>query len=188
MSHAGEWAQTFGWKNPPSWLRDKETDRIIRHIAGLLLLLWFVATLFAYVDPIQMSRGPQILLLISVAGAAGALVWNFASPGEQRQLAPIPASLRSLLTWEQLSASHVDLLKQKIAAAPTKGTAVITCVTPYCNPLGSQLIALFEGEGWRARGRIDRLVPPPTGSFGGSTTGLSIGATAVVSGLQRCLE
>ena len=80
VSNIAEWAVALGWTNPPVWLKSKETDRVIRHAAGVLLLAWLIAAIFSYTDPTFMKLGPQILLALGVLSIGGALVWNFLSP------------------------------------------------------------------------------------------------------------
>ena len=76
VSHAAEWAMTFGVKNPPSWLQSENADRFIRHIA-LLILIFSVCCLIApHINLEKIQLGPKLLFGLSLAGIVGSIIWN----------------------------------------------------------------------------------------------------------------
>jgi hypothetical protein len=87
MSHAAKWAATFGIKEPPNWLKSKETDKVIRHVAASLLLIWGVVTLHQLFDFASMSIGAKVFFWIGVVCFAATLAINFFQPAWLERLA-----------------------------------------------------------------------------------------------------
>src|SRR5438552_10696451 len=73
VSHISEWASAFGVRNPPKWLASTNADRVVRHVAGFLLLLWVVSGLFLFFDVERMHMGTKILFWLGVLLMGAAL-------------------------------------------------------------------------------------------------------------------
>lgn len=77
ISHAAEWACTFGVRNPPNWLKSENADHVIRHVGLLLLLGWLLSAALSNIDIATMKLLPKILIAVGCLLAATGFAWNF---------------------------------------------------------------------------------------------------------------
>lgn len=79
VSNAAAWAISLGIKDPPAWLKAPDTDRIVRHIAAILVVAGIVYGLAQIFDVGNMNTGPKILFGLCALGMAVSIGWSFAT-------------------------------------------------------------------------------------------------------------
>lgn len=80
ISHTAEWAQTFGVKEPPRWLKSEDADRTIRHIAFGTIAVCVALLLANYFDVSSMRLMQKFLFGVGCFAILGAIAWSLVSP------------------------------------------------------------------------------------------------------------
>lgn len=78
VSHTADWIEVF--VRVPAWLRTTETDRVVRHIAALILLVSASLILIQMVDLDAMNPVPKAIFGLAAFGIAAAIVLNLTQP------------------------------------------------------------------------------------------------------------
>jgi hypothetical protein len=76
ISHAADWAKTFGIRHPPEWLESENADRLIRHVAAIILVFSILAVTVPLVDLGKVALGPKLLFAGGIIAICAAIVWN----------------------------------------------------------------------------------------------------------------
>jgi hypothetical protein len=92
VSHAAEWAKTFGVKKPPRWLQSEDADRTIRHIGLGIVVICGEILLANYTGAVAMSMGPKLLFAAGCAAMVGAVIWSLSKPGVSNSPVMSPTS------------------------------------------------------------------------------------------------
>jgi hypothetical protein len=79
VSHAAEWVCAFGIKNPPGWLKSENADRAVRHVAAIVILIWFAGLVFVF-DIGAFQVGQKLLIAFGCLTILVAIVWRLISP------------------------------------------------------------------------------------------------------------
>lgn len=79
VSHAAEWIEAFGIPTP-EWFKSGETDRVIRNVAGLVLLICALLLAIQVIDLGAMHPLSKILFVLAAIAACGGILVNLFRP------------------------------------------------------------------------------------------------------------
>src|ERR1044072_329067 len=80
ISHTAEWVTAIGFRNPPRWLVSTETDRAVRHIAALILLISVTLILIQAVDLEAMHPIAKAIFGLAAVGIGLGIALNLTQP------------------------------------------------------------------------------------------------------------
>jgi len=85
VSHVSEWAKTFGLRDQPHWLKSENADRVIRHVATLLVAGCVIYGVFEIGQLGNADLGIKVLFGIGCLGIVAAVLWHLIFPDKVPQ-------------------------------------------------------------------------------------------------------
>jgi hypothetical protein len=174
VSHAAEWAFTFGVKNPPDWLKSQDADRVLRHVGWLLLVVCLLAWSAQYFDVGSMPLKTKSLFWLCALGTVAAIGLNLSGLDGKLSLQPSHFMFVGLLialagiVWQwrsppanpQVGAlrAQLEALEKKLAEANEPGRPQTRLATVGNEPAPKPTFTAYDiGERQKALDEIYRF-------------------------------